>query len=316
MKNRFFLTSLSLAFNILVADMQIIRPHQQFIASGAVYDFVIDNNLIYMATGEGIIDIFDMNNSRVAQIEFPKIANFYEDNISPKIYSVDHLDKLTMALIEAEFGKREIFIKKDDDKNIKKIISTKTAIKKAKLIKNNLLIYATLSNELILFDLKNMTEIYNKKIGNSSFSDFEIFENKIAVSSESGEINILNILTGENIEILKGLNLDNVYKLAFYKNIILGAGQDRRVSIYNKNIENYWLSSDFLVYAVAISPDGKFGAFPFNEENEIKIFQIDNKKELFKLSGQKSTLNKILFINNYQIFSSSDDKYLLEWRLK
>lgn len=303
-----------LIFPIILIS-QTVKPHREFKANGFVYDFIISNNRIYSATGVGEIDIFSLETGKIVEIiNVPKISSFYENTLSAKIYSVDKYEDKVLILSEAEYGGRTIFVQQNG--KLTKLFSSRSPIKKAKFVNDVLFIYATLGNEIILYDIWNNREVYKCKINSSPFSDFEIFQDEVAVSSESGEISIRNIWTGEEVEILKGENLDNVYKVAFEKDILLGAGQDRKLSIYKRGGKSSNLKSDFLIYSVAISSDAKIGAFPFNQENDIKIFNIENQKITHILKGQKSTLNSMKFLNLDTLFTSSNDEYILEWKLK
>jgi hypothetical protein len=46
---------------------------------------------------------------------------------------------------------------------------------------------------------------------------------------------VIDTKTGKLLKELKGLNVDNVYKVDYKKGIISGAGQDRRGSLYDVN---------------------------------------------------------------------------------
>jgi len=303
-----------LIFPILLYS-QIVKPHREFKANGFVYDFTISKNRLYSATGVGEIDVFSLGDGKMVDIiKIPQIENFYGEKLFAKIYSVDIFQKSILILTEARFGGRTIFIYKD--RKLEKIFTSKSPIKKVKFINNVLFLYATLGNELVLYDIWNSREIYRKQINSSPFSDFDIFESEVAISSESGEISICNIWTGSEIEVFKGENFDNVYKVAFENQTILGAGQDRKLSIYKRGGESSNLQADFLIYSVALSKNEKIGAFPFNQDNDIKVFSVNNGDILYTLTGQKSTLNSMEFLNNKTLFTSSNDEYILEWRLR
>jgi WD40 repeat protein len=96
----------------------------------------------------------------------------------------------------------------------------------------------------------------------------------------------------------------------------LCAGQDRRGIIYelgNGAYERY--DGSFLLYAGALSPSLKFGAYAFNEQNDIVLFDLASKSKVYTLKGQKSTLNTIVFASERELVSSSDDQFIMIWRL-
>ena len=102
----------------------------------------------------------------------------------------------------------------------------------------------------------------------------------------------------------------------FKNQIILCAGQDRRGIIFDTQSKSYErFDGSFLIYAGALSPSGNLGAFAFNEQNDIVIFDLLTKAKKHTLKGQKSTLNTIVFVNEKELVSGSDDQFILIWRL-
>ena len=191
-------------------------------------------------------------------------------------------------------------------------------ISKAKFVDKNRILVALLSNEFLLWDVKNKKEIYRIQPNPSHFSDVTLNENKtmVASSCESGEITLFEVLSGKIIKVLKGGNVDNVYKVDFKKEKVLCAGQDRRGIIYNLKSGAYdRFDGSFLIYAGALSPNLTFGAFAFNEQNDIVLFDLASKSKAHTLKGQKSTLNTIIFANEKELVSSSDDQFIMIWRL-
>ena len=134
---------------------------------------------------------------------------------------------------------------------------------------------------------------------------------------ESGILNIIDTKTGKIVKVLKGVNLDNVYKVDFKKEVISGAGQDRRGSLYSSitGMGSY-IEGSFLIYATGLSPSTKKVAFAMDEQNNISIYNRETKVKLAELQGQKSTLNSILFKDENILFSSSDDNKVLMWNVE
>jgi WD40 repeat protein len=191
-------------------------------------------------------------------------------------------------------------------------------IAKAKFVDKNRILVALLSNELILWDSALNKPVYSKQLNPSHFSDFAMNESRsmVASSCESGEITISDVFSGNIIKVLKGGNVDNVYKVDFKKDKILCAGQDRRGIVYSLNDEAFVrFDAPFLIYTGALSPNLTQAAFAFNQENDILLFSVATKSKMHILKGQKSTLNTILFASEKELVSSSDDKFIMIWRL-
>lgn len=78
---------------------------------------------------------------------------------------------------------------------------------------------------------------------------------------------------------------------------------------------NYYKEASFLIYSVALSPSATFAAFASDEENNVTIFNTNTKENLHKLTQNRSTLTNILFINENEIFISSDDENINYYKL-
>jgi WD40 repeat protein len=97
--------------------------------------------------------------------------------------------------------------------------------------------------------------------------------------------------------------------------VTVTAGQDRRVGVYTNTQEPYHIKSDFLVFCVGISPSGKIGVYSSGEENSLQLFNTETKIKDKLLVGHKGIINQIKFINENELFTSSRDNYVLQWKL-
>ena len=78
---------------------------------------------------------------------------------------------------------------------------------------------------------------------------------------------------------------------------------------------NYYKEFSFLIYSVGLSPSGNLAGVASDEENNVTIFNTNTKENLYKLTENKSTLSNILFINENEIFVSSDDKKINYYKI-
>ena len=314
---RFFI-SLFFLSSLLFAD---ISPRLMIQASGNVQNIVIHGQNIVAGTSVGTLEVYKISDaSLVKKITFEPIKGFTGETIAPKIFSVDALEGADtyLSVVQASSGARKLVL---IEKGImRELISEKENlfINKAKFIDSNRILIALMSNELILVDTKSAQKRYQVQINPSHFSDFALNESKslVASSCESGEITVSDVSTGKMLYVLKGGNVDNVYKVDFKNQKILCAGQDRRGIIYDTQSKSYErFDGSFLIYAGALSPSANLGAFAFNEQNDIVIFDVISKAKKHTLKGQKSTLNTIVFVNEKELVSGSDDQFILIWRL-
>ena len=295
-----------------------IEPEYSLVSSGAVTSLFIENDILYVANDAGSIDIFNWKKkTKIKSISFPSIKDFMGDEIPPKIYSIDKLNDQIIAVTQGKHGFRNVFTINNDE--ITKIFDAdkdKLMVKKALFIDSGRILISTLGNEIMLYNISETKFEYKKQISTSVFSDIDINEDKTqaVTSDESGIIHLIDIETGDLVKEFIGMNLDNVYQVVYNNNMLVGAGQDRRVSVYHtKSAKSYFIESSFIVYCVGMSDDEKWAAFSMGEDNYIKVFNTSTKSEKAILKGQKSTLTQIKFVGDY-IITSSEDKYIMVWK--
>ena len=304
---------------IYALNAKDINPNYTYLANGGVTDIVLRENKLYVATKSSKVDIFNTKTKeKTNSITLPKIKDFMGDEIDAKIYSVDVLNDSVLILSQGSKGGRAINIYKNS--KLKEIISAKEKmyIARAKFISEDKILFALLSNELYLYDLKTNKKIYDVQLSQSKFSHFAINENKkeVVVADESGILKLVNIASSELIKEFTKQNLDNVFQVDIKNNIILTAGQDRRAAVYNiKANTAYHKNTSFLIYSAGLSPSGKIAAVASNEENEVKVFNTDTKRDMHILKGNNTTLTNIVFINEKEVFVSSDDERINYYKI-
>ena len=310
-----FIFSLSIS-NINAKDL---NPQHSLMASGGITDLVLQEDKLFVATTASSVDIFNIKtNEKIDSIKMPKIKDFIGDIIESKVYSVDVLKKDILILSQGENGGRNVNIYKDGQ--MQSIIedTQRLFIGRAKFLDENHIVYALLSNQIYLYDIKNKKVLKEIQISQSKFSNFKFTQDKskIIICDESGVITMIDSKSFEVLKTFKSQNLDNVFQIDIKKNLILTAGQDRRAAVYNINTnEAYYKEFSFLIYSVALSPSGKLAAFASDEENNVTIFNTTTKENLYKLTQNKTTLTNILFINENEIFVSSDDEKINYYKL-
>ena len=313
---RYILIFLLFFINLNAKDL---KPTFVYEGSGGVTDLVYSDGKLYSATAEGAVDIYDTKEQKLIKtIRVPKIKDFIGDNVESKVYSVDIVDGKIMIASQGKKGYRRVHIYKDD--NLSEIITTDKSftISKAKFIDKDTLLIALLSNELILYDIKNDKALYREQISASKFSSFALNEKKdeVLMVDESGDLKILRVKDGKVIKELKGQNVDNVFQVDYKSELIITAGQDRRCAIYSKDGRvAYYVNGSFLIYSVGLSPSGKIGGFAGDEHNNVTLFNTSTKSNLYKLGEHKATISNILFISEDELFTASDDNHINYWKL-
>ena len=311
----FFISNLFI-LNINAKDL---APTSSLLASGGVTDLVLNNDKLYVATAASSVDIFDIKTQeKINSIKMPQIKDFLGDIIDSKIYSVDVLEENILILSQGEKGGRNLDIYKDG--KIENIIkdTERLFIGRAKFLDENHIIYALLSNQVYLYDIKNKKVLKEIQVSQSKFSSFRLTQDKskLVVCDESGVISMLDSKSFEILKIFRYQNLDNVFQVDIKNNLILTAGQDRRAAVYNLDTnEAYYKEYSFLIYAAALSPSTKLAAVASDEENNVTIFDTNTQANLYKLTQNKATLSNILFLNENEIFVTSDAKQINYYKI-
>ncbi len=298
-----------------------IKPDLEIKVEGNAQDLVLAGDNLYIGTSAGKVIRYNIKDNNITKvISLKNIKDFMGDEIPAKVFSVDFMDGRWLYLSQSDVGGySNLWIYENNQ--TKQLISPKDklAIIKARFIDKDHALLGLLSNEALLFDLNNKKILYRVQLTPSKFSDFDLNEDrsKAAFGCESGEITIIDTKSGKILKSLKGINKDNVYKVAFQKDIVSGAGQDRRGSYYHINgKKGDFFQGNFLIYATALSPSAKRVAFAMDENNDITIYDLDKKSIIAKLKGQKSTLNSIIFRDEDTLFSASDDDTIMKWKIK
>ncbi|WP_418187215.1 WD40 repeat domain-containing protein [Aliarcobacter lanthieri] len=285
----------------IVLSAKEVTPSFSLKASGAITDFIVENNILYIGTTTSSIDIFSLEKKeKISSIKIPKIKDFLGDIIDAKIFSVDKINNDILILSQGESGGRNIFIYKND--NLKNIINAKDRlfIAQAKFLDDNHIIYALLSNQIFIYDIKNSKIINELQVSQSSFSHFVLSDDKktILVTDESGVINQYDTKSFKKLKTFKGQNVDRVFQVDIKKDTILASGQDRRVAIYFTNGKaSFYKSFDFLVYAGALSPSSNLACVSNDENNNALVFDINKNENKYLLTQNKAILTKILFLD-------------------
>jgi len=296
-----------------------LEPTFVYKGSGGVTDIVYKDFKLYSATVEGVVDVYDTKEKKlIKSIKIPPIKDFVGDEIASKIYSVDIIENKIMISSQGKMGYRRVHMYEND--TLKEIISTDKSytISKAKFIDKDHLLIALLSNELILYDLKNNKALYIKQISASKFSNFALNKKKdeVVIADESGDLKVVSVKNGALLKELKGQNVDNIFQVDYKNNTIITAGQDRRTAVYHREKGTaYYKKGSFLIYSVALSPSGKIGAYALDEHNNVALFNTQTKEDMYTLGFHKATITNILFLNEKELFTTSDDNHINYWVL-
>ncbi len=307
-------------FFILILQLvaRDIDPLYSIKADGEILAVLVQDGKIYASTDSSKVDVFDIETRKKDKvIKFDKIKDFLGDISDTRVFSVDKMGDDLLFVSQGEEGFSRLYLYNGKKNSLIFDKKDKLPIVKAKFITKNRIILALLSSQVVLYDLKSKKFIYKIQVSESKFSDFalNLDKTKMVLADESGSATLLRTLNGKIIKVYKGQNLDNVYQVDYKNHTIAIASKDRRCGIYKDNSSNaYYKKAKFMVYSTGVSPDGKLCAYPSDFANNITIFNVDTKEDIYELSGDKSTISNIIFMNNSEIFTTSKDKIKF-WKL-
>lgn len=284
---------------------------------GDILSVLVKDGKIYATTDNSKVEIFDIKSRAIEKIiKFDKIKDFLGDINDARIFSVDKYENKLLFVSQGEEGFSRVYLY-TDKKSLIFDKKDKLSIVKAKFISKDKIVLALLSSQVLLYDLKKQKFIYNKQISGSKFSDFALNKNrtKMILVDESGSATLVNIKNGKVLKVFKGQNLDNVYQTDYKNHMIAIASKDRRCGIYKDDGSiAYYKKAKFMVYSVGLSPNGKICAYPSDFTNNITVFNVDTKEDLYKLTGDKSTISNIIFTSDSTLFTTSKNKIKF-WKL-
>ena len=288
-------------------------------ASEAVTDFVKADNLLIIGTEEGIIDIYDLEKDQlIDQIKLPKVKNIFGDDIRSLITSVDYHQGKIIFIKRLLSGYHELYLY--ENKKLTKLLdeSRYFSLKKVKFVNEQSVIIAFMSNEIMLYDLKNRKIVYKKLYNLASLSDIVLDEKReyIFTSDETPQISKIDILTGKVVQKFFKANKRDIFSIDYKNGKLLSGGKDRRVILYETPEKYIMTKGDFFIYDVALNPDATKAAFVKNEENDISVIDTASMEEIMLLKGHEQTILKIDFHTSNELISADEDDRLMFWRLE
>lgn len=271
----------------------------------------LEENILYVGTEEGEIFSLDVSkmdekNSSIflneALIKLDKIENFYGLS-EAKIYSIDVKDEALLILSEGNYGEKNLsFYRKNH------LIQTQKlkigGVNKAFFIDEKTILLSLIGSEIKLLDL-NLKELNSFKFSHSSLNDLALSEDKtrLVAGFESGEVELFDLKKWKILQNYNQIHKDNIYQVDFKQGTILSCGTDRRIGVINEK-EQKFLQKDFLIYACALSKNGKLAAFSDNDNNTIEIFNTDELKSVAKFTNENLMSEFIIFLDNKRFLIS------------
>ncbi|HEC1774473.1 WD40 repeat domain-containing protein [Campylobacter sp. IFREMER_LSEM_CL2127] len=273
-----------------------------------------DNSLL-IGLDNGEIKQYFLKDKKMQKItQLDKIKNFYEENLSPRIYSIDYLNGAILILSEGDFGSKKLYVYKN-----KQLLSYDLAndgAKKALFLDDNTILLALLGSNIELFDLKTKSVVKNFTFSSSSLSDVVLNETKtqLVAGFESGELMLFDVKKWQKIKSYKNIHKDNIYQLDFKNTIIASCSTDRKLGIVQNDQEKN-IERDFLIYTCALNENGSIAAFGDNEKNIIELVNTKNLKTIKRFQNKDFLLEYLIFLNEHELISAGYEDKIIFWSI-
>ena len=311
--------TLLLLFCLTLALAKEVVPYRYVQASEAVSDFIKVGNTLIIGTEEGVIDIYDLKHDKlIDQVKLPKFKNILGDYMRSLILSVDYAEERVLFVSRVLDGWRELYIY--EDKTLTKLIdrTEKMTLQEVKFVDTNRAVIMTMSNELLLFDIKQKKILYRKQLNYASFSDIALDEEHkyLYTSDETPMISKIEIDTGKIVDKYRKANKRDIFSIDYKNKMLLSGGKDKRVILYETPEKYKMTKGEFFIYGVALNPDASKAAFVKDEESSISVIDTDTMKETYLLLGHKQTIIKIDFHQENELITADEDDRLMFWKLE
>ncbi len=312
---------LLLLTGIMLYALETVTPAKVIHFSSYIDKLAFNNKYLIGGLENSTVEIKDTKTFKtIYTIKLPKIHDFMGDLQPMPVYSLDISPngKKLLILTEDEDAKRDLFLFDFNSHKLTKIFTTKETLMKARFINNDKIFFGLLSDEVTLYDLKKKKFLYRVQADSYVFSTFALNDTKTkaAIGDESGSVKIVDVNNGKVLAKIMGFNKDKTLSLDFVKNYVINGSSDKRVAIYNIDTKSsvVELTANFLPYSVALSPNLKTFALQYDENNDIRVYNMNNKP-LFVLKGHTMPLNGIYYITDDKILSFSTGEVII-WNLK
>lgn len=291
---RFFVV-LFMAITFLWADFELNLP-----ANAVSVKLDKDDLLIGLDNGE-LYNYSIKTQELNKMIDLPKFSNYFDNNIAPKIFSIDKLDEIVAILYESDNGGKSLGIL--ENKELKSFKMPTDGVKKIFLLDSNHVIFVTLSSEVEYYNFREGKVVFENKLTTSSTGDaaFDRKNGVIAIGIEGG---VIFYFDTKLKRVVKQINAqkDTIYSVGIDGKLLISGSADKK-SYFNNGSKEFYYEAKFLVYCVGVGANK--GAF--STENSIKVINQDG--EIIKdINYDGASLNYLIFNDEYLIGSSYDNK--------
>ncbi|BAF70908.1 WD40 repeat domain-containing protein [Nitratiruptor sp. SB155-2] len=314
---RLFLILLATVIALIGSNIQPIKGID---IKASVLDMVIDNAKIYVATDASKVIVLDLDLKQLQEYKVRKIKDFMGTFNDADIYSIDVLNGNILFLAQAEEGYAELFFVQNG--KVAKVLDKSLGLyaKAAKFVDMDHAVLTLMSDEVVLYDIKNHTIVKRAKAGEYFYSAMAIDKKRanVAIGDEGGEVIVVDAKTLQRKKLIKDVNKDKILSIDINEGVIAaGSRADKTLAIYywkenrHKKIQN----PDFFIYVVGLSPKNRFVVYGDNEKYNLKVLNMNQMQVVYRLVGHKNIVNVVRFADEKTVFTGSETGEIKKWRL-
>ncbi|WP_169777329.1 WD40 repeat domain-containing protein [Campylobacter mucosalis] len=271
------------------------------------------NDKIYIATQDGVLEIYDTKSASFkSEVKFQSTN---DSEIKPQIISVDEYAGALAVLVEQDYGKKFLYVIAKDDKKTYDLGNE--GIKRAMFVNDKTVVLASISNEIYFFNLKTANIDESFKISTAMLSDMKMDPSRktLVISAESGNVYFYDLQNRAMKRIVE-LHKDNMYSISYKNDVVISSGVDKSIGVFRNDEVRNLRYGDSAVLGVALSPDGNIGAYFGDDLSNVHIFNTKDLKSLNTINTPQTTINGMAFLSQNVLVTSAFDKNIYFWKVK
>lgn len=279
------------------------------------------NGKLYVCTSQGEVQVYALDTLKFLQrIDIPSYTDLFGFVFRPKVFNTDVNANAEILIVAAGVnGSRSLYVYANENLQV---LLEGMSIAKALWVSQTQVLVALMSHEILLFDTQQKKILYQTQVTQASFSDmvYNAHDHIVYTTGESGVVYAIDPSNGKILGHYDMINKDKIFALGFGGDSLVGAGQDKRLSIYrfqngSKLLDSAMVRSEFLIYAAGIDTKGEYIGYMSDENGSVQILRAKDKKPLVVLEGILGVVNSIIFYGT-NVFVSCDDSKIYVFNLQ
>lgn len=286
------------------------------------------SNALYIGTDAGEVLKYDLSLKKISNdffIKLPFVQNYYENNVSARIHSIDVYDKAFLLITEGDFGTQNLSLCENFRLKNGKCTTVKSPfanVKKAFFIDENTALLVLLSSDVKMVSLQDfhtskakpqISTIKEFKFSHTSLNDAVLDEKRqiLLVASESGELQTFDLKAWKLLANYDKIHKDTLEQVDLKNKLIISCGKEKKLGLV-RNGEQKFLQKNSLIYSCALSESATFAAFATNEAGKdiTELIQTSNFRRVRVFDDVDFFAKFIVFVNENELLMINNNTIL------